>query len=302
MGPVASRQALLPKENIMPLPISPAGRRYGRFRDNPYSPAKTRLLLTAPTGTVLPPKAATSQWMGLIRNQGQEGSCTGQMGAEIRDLLYRKLYLFEQNKSVAPASFEASASFVYKCNLIANGNLGQDAGSTIHQSFITLNQYGACLDSEETYSDSDFTTPPTAVQYTDALIYKGGAYHTLADLPTIKACIASGYSCGFGIDVYSSFEGTWAEPGFMPMPNTSTEQLLGGHAQHGMDYDDTIEFPDGSTGGVLVQNSWGGSDIWPMGISAPGRTDGGCYWMPYGFFNSVCVSDIWMIHLGAAWV
>ena len=282
------------------LPISPAGRRYGLFRDNPYHPAKTRLLITAPPSVVLPPKAATSQWMGKIRDQGNEGSCTGQMGAAIRDLLYRKLYLFEKNKTVAPADFETSASFVYKCNLIADGDLGQDAGSTIHQTFITLNQKGACLEAQEPYSDSDYSVAPDAAQYAEALVYKGGAYHTLADLPTIKACIASGYSCGFGINVYDSFEGTWAKPGFMPMPNTATESLLGGHAQHGMDYDDTIEFPDGTVGGVLIQNSWGGPDVWPMGISASGRSDGGCYWMPYGFFAAQ-VSDIWMIHEGPAW-
>jgi C1A family cysteine protease len=239
--------------------------------------------------------------MGPIRNQADSGSCTGQLGAEIRDLLYRKLYLFEQNKTVPPANFMAAAAFVYACNLIADGDLGQDAGSTIHQTFITLNQKGACLDSQDPYSDTtDYTAAPTTAQYADALVYKGGAYHTLADLPTIKACIASGYSCGFGIDVYSSFEGTWAKPGFLPMPDTSTEQLLGGHAQHIVAYDDTAEFPDGTAGGLLIQNSWGGSDIWPMGISAPGRTDGGCYWMPYAYVPAYA-SDIWMMHLGTAW-
>ena len=281
----------------MSLPVSPAGRRYGRFNDNPYHPARKSLLITAPTGIVLPLKASTSQWMGPIRDQGQEGSCTGQMGAEIRDLLYRKLYLFEKNKVVAPADLEMSASFVYKCNLIADGDLGQDAGSTIHQSFITLNQYGSCLNTVEPYSDADYSTPPTPAQYAAALNYKGGAYHLLADLPTIKACIASGYSFGFGIDVYESFEWTWTKPGFMPIPDTATEQLLGGHAQHGMDYDDTIEFPDGTTGGVLVQNSWGSE----WGINAPGRTDGGCYWMPYAYFTSGHVTDMWVGHLGPAW-
>jgi C1A family cysteine protease len=157
------------------------------------------------------------------------------------------------------------------------------------------------------YSDDQYSTPPTDKQYADGLVYKPGAYHSLPDLQTMKSCIASGYSFGFGINVYSSFEGAWAEPGFMPMPDPTTEQLLGGHAQHGMDYDDIIKFPDGSKGGILVQNSWGESDIWPMGISAPGRTDGGCYWMPYAFFtgsdpaNGPFVSDAWMVHLGKVW-
>ena len=278
------------------LPLSPGGRRYGRYPDNPNHPARKLLAVHLPAGIVLPPSAKTSQWMGKIRDQGQEGSCTGQMGAEIRDLTYRKSFLFEANKVVAPNDFEASASFVYKCNLIADGDLGQDNGSSIHQSFITLNQKGACLNSQEPYSDHDFSVAPTAQQYADALVYKGGPYHFLPSLAEMKACIASGYSFGFGMDVFESFEGDQiANTGFMPMPAAS-EQNLGGHAQHGMDYDDNIKFPDGSVGGVLVQNSWGSN----WGLSAPGREDRGCYWMPYAYFTNH-VTDAWIIHLGSPW-
>lgn len=82
------------------------------------------------------------------------------------------------------------------------------------------------------------------------------------------------------------------------MPNTANEDLLGGHAQHFMDYDDTLEFPDGTKGGFLVQNSWGSG----WGISAPSRSDGGCYWMPYEYAQDpTLLSDTWVIHLGPAW-
>lgn len=286
------------------LPLSPAGRRYGRFHDNPFHPARKLLALSIAPGIVLPLKAATSKFMGPIRDQGDEGSCTGQMKSEVVDLLYRSQYQWWKNQSVAPASFEASAEFGYLCNLIADGDLGTDAGSSIHISFVTLNSQGICLNSQMPYSDTQYSTAPTAQQYADALVYKPGAYHFLPDLLAMKSCISSGYSFGFGINVYSSFEGNWPTPGFMPMPNLETEQLLGGHAQHGMDYDDTMKFPDGNIGGILVQNSWGSSDVWPMGISVPGRSDGGCYWMPYAFFsgsdpaNGPFVSDAWMTHLG----
>ena len=286
------------------LPLSPAGRRYGRFRDNPYSPAKMLLRITAPSNLVLPPKATTSQWAGPIRDQGQEGSCTGQMKAEYRDWMYRKLFMWEKNHSVAAADFVASASFAYKTNLIADGDLGQDNGSSIHQSFVTLNQLGVCLEGQEPYSDSDYSVAPTAAQYAEALVYKGGPYHSLPTLQEVKMSIASGYAVGFGINVYESFEGDQiANTGFMPMPS-ATEGLLGGHAQLALDYDDDIAFPDGSKGGVLIQNSWGSE----FGTSMPGRSDKGCYWMPYAFFgyvdpggNGTGVSDCWMMHLGRAW-
>lgn len=279
------------------LPVSPAGRRYGRYRDNPVHPARQLFKMSLARNLVLPPKAATSQFMGYIRNQGQEGSCTGQMSAAIRDLLYRSQYQYEKARGVEPADFRASASFVYKCNLIADGDLGQDAGSSIHQSFITLNQKGTCLEEAEPYSDQDYSTAPTDEQYRLAAAYRGGAYHYLPTLYEVKASIASGYSVGLGIDVYSSFEDTWHENGFMPMPDVRREKLLGGHAQHAMDFDDTLRFPDGSLGGLLVQNSW---DV-DWGIPAPGRSDGGCYWMPYNFVNFGYASDMWMIHLGPAW-
>lgn len=279
------------------LQLSAQNRRYGLFRDNLHHPA--RKLLAAPaSGNTLPSKATTSNFMGYIRDQGQEGSCTGQMKAGIRDLLYRKYFMWEKNRTIDPLLFRASAGFAYKTNLIADGDLGQDCGSSIHGSFIVMNQYGICTETVEPYSDHDFSTKPTDAQYANALLYKGGAYHFLPDIQAMKECIASGYSFGGGIAVYESFESDWNSHGFMPVPNTDKEQMLGGHAQHFMDYDDNIEFPDGSKGGFLVQNSWGSG----WGISAPGRTDRGCYWMPYAFAsNQELLNDTWMMHLGPAW-
>ena len=196
-------------------------------------------------------------------------------------------------------------------NLQADGDLGKDAGSTIHQTFITLNQKGTCLESQDPYSGTNVSIPPTPMQNTQALAYKLGSYHNLPGLLEIKACIASGYSCGFGINVYESFEGiTLGTTGFMPMPKPN-EELLGGHAQHCMDYDDDISFTGATVvsgkvyagpvhtapnGGLFNQNSWNG-----WGISAPGRTDKGCYWMPYAYVDGTNVNDIWMIHEGKAW-
>ena len=271
------------------LPLSPAGHAYGCYHGNPLAPART-LFALVPSAAPLPSSVDLTQWMGYIRDQKQEGSCTGQMIAAARDLLYRKQYAYETDKSVLAANFRASASFLYKSNLIADGTLGMDAGSSIHQSFVTLNQKGACLESQEPYSDTDYSVAPTAQQTADALIYKGGAYHYLPDLQRMKQCLASGYSFGFGIDVYTSFEASWTKTGFMPMPDTRREQCLGGHAQHVVGYEDAIQC-------LFVQNSW--SSSW--GISAPGRSDGGCYWMPYAFVNAGLANDAWMIHLGPKW-
>jgi C1A family cysteine protease len=294
------------------LPISPAGHRYGRFRDNPYSPARTIRTMRANPSVVLPSTAmGLCAYKGPTRDQGQEGSCCGQAGAEKQDLDYRQFSNWP-DRSILPAKFMASAEFVYLCDLIADGNLGNDAGSSLHQTAITISQKGACINSIMPYNDTQFSTPPNAAQYANGLLYRMEPYHFLPDLPSMKACLAPstagpGHSFIFGINVYDSFEGNWAEPGFMPVPNLATESYLGGHAQHAIGYDDTIKFPDGSQGGLFVQNSWGDQSVWNWGINAPGSTDGGCYWMPYEFValndptNGPCVSDQWISHTGPIW-
>ena len=291
------------------LPISPAGRRYGRFADNPKHPARTLRALRANPAVALPVTALELvPFKGPTRDQGQEGSCTGQAGAEKVDLDYRQFSDW-QDRSIDPSKFLSSAEFVYLCNLIADGDLGTDAGSSLHQTAITISQRGSCQNSLMPYSDSQFSTPPDTAQYTSGALYRMEPYHFLPDLLSMKSCLAPsaagpGHSFIFGILVYDSFEAGWQVPGFMPVPDLRTEQCLGGHAQHAIGYDDTIEFPDGSKGGLLVQNSWGSS----WGIDAPGHTDGGSYWMPYAFVtgsdpaNGAFVDDAWISHTGAPWV
>lgn len=295
------------------LPLSPAGHRYGAYRGNPDNPAQILRALRADPAIVLPPTAMDlCAYKGPTRDQKQEGSCTGQAGAEKIDLDYRQFSNWP-NRNIPSSQFMASASFIYKCNLLADGNLGTDAGSTLHQTAMTISRSGAAQNTVEPYNDNDYTKPPTAAQYANGLLYRMDPYHFLPDLLSMKACLAPsaagpGHSFIFGISVYDSFENPWPTPGFMPLPNLSTEQLQGGHAQHCIGFSDLIEFPDGSKGGLFVQNSWGDKSVWLDGIDAPGHTDGGCYWMPYAFVtlndpnNGSCVSDQWCNHTGAPWV
>lgn len=286
---------------------------YNLKSDNRFSLERVKLRLRVPPGVPLPAAATNSQYMGYVRNQLAVGKCTGCLKAETKDFLYRKLFQFEPYKPVAVGDFRASDMFAYLTNLIYDGDLGQDAGSSIHTTFLTLASEGVCLEATLPPTDTDLNDPPTATEYAEGAKLKIGAYHFLGDPASMKSCIASGYSFGAGIAVYDSFEGNQLEnTGFMPIP-ASSESLLGYHAQHFMDYDDTIQFPapagkviSGSSqsgpsiaavGGYRVQNSWG-----PWGISLPGRTDRGTYWMPYDYAHDPnYVSDIWMGHEGKPW-
>src|SRR5277367_4454691 len=100
------------------------------------------------------------------------------------------------------------------------------------------------------YVDSDFSTAPTTQQLADALQWPTGQYHFAANVDDMKSIIATGYNFRVGFTVYESFEdiganGEWS-------PNTSKEQVLGGHEVLCYGYDDSV-----NGGSLLIRNSWG---------------------------------------------
>jgi C1A family cysteine protease len=98
-------------------------------------------------------------------------------------------------------------------------------------------------------------------------------------LNQLKGCLASGLPFVFGFSVYDSFESQEvARTGVVPMPDTATEQLLGGHAVLAVGYDDADQR-------FVVRNSWG-----------EGWGDGGYFTMPYAYLTERSLaSDFWAI-------
>lgn len=281
----------------MALDLSKAGRRYGAHRSTPSSDDKIGLPDFLKKVATLPAKASIETWQPPVKDQGAQGSCTAHGGTELREFLYRKYFQYEKSKATYPDpnAVILSPSFVYYIERQIEGTLSQgDCGAQVRTSMQVIDQFGAPLLTQEPYDQDDFSTAPTTAQTQDALSFKGGAYHRLTSSTDIKNCILSGYPVVIGFTVYDSFESdAFAANGLMPMPNTNTEQILGGHeVMGGLAYDDTKQCPFAKPGAVLMQNSWGTS----WGIA-------GRFWMPYDFLNnSAFVSDIWMQHLGAPWV
>jgi C1A family cysteine protease len=135
---------------------------------------------------------------------------------------------------------------------------------------------GICPETEEPYDITKFTQSPTQQDLADAQKYKISEYHRVNDLTMLKTALAEGQPVVIGINVYSSFESNEvATTGIVPMPNTETEQLLGGHAVLVVGYDETKEW-------AIVRNSWGID--WG---------EKGYFYLPYQYWTAGLVTDMW---------
>ena len=85
----------------------------------------------------------------------------------------------------------------------------------------------------------------------------------------IKTALVSGFPVLIGLQLYTSFESDEvAKTGVVPMPDTTKETLLGGHAVQIWAYNDSTQL-------FLLSNSWGKS--WGL------PTSPGYFTMPYAY-------------------
>lgn len=245
-------------------------------------PVRHRNLFAAAEPLVLPPAASLLPYLGPVKNQGQEGSCTGQAWSGLREFLYRKHQDLELTKSANPGATRFSAQFLYYQERELENTINQDSGADSNLGGEVLTRVGVCLEQDDPYSDTKWQQAPTPAQIQEAGLYKIKAYTQLASLQGLKQLLADGQVATMGILVYESFEGDGpAATGKIPLPNANREQLLGGHEVLAFGYDDTISNLDGSRGAVLVRNSWG---------SEWGHA--GNFYLPYTYFADY-VEDIW---------
>jgi len=235
--------------------LSPLGHPYNYKRNPPD--ARDFGLARVDMQAATAPAMDNGQYMGPVLNQGQQGACTAHAGVADREYLHWK-QLAALGKPVAPGSdglFSPAYLYFLERQIDAGWTGGAflpdpgDVGSMGRTSCQVLNHYGCATRAEMPYSDSQFSTAPTAVQMADGLQWPTGQYHFAANVDDMKSVIATGYNFRIGFTVYESFEsigsnGIWT-------PSTS-EEVLGGHEVLGYGYDDTV-----NGGSFLVRNSWG---------------------------------------------
>ncbi len=223
---------------------------------------------------VLPEQVDLREWGGPIKDQGQEGSCTGHAFSSVREWINRK---YEKGSAVL------SPQCLYAEELIADGSFPNDNGSMPRTGCQVLTKLGCCEASLFPYVAGQITAP-TAEQAANALKYKTGAYHRLATLDDVLTCLAgtTPWPVPVAFTVYQSFESqAVADTGIMPIPQPG-EAVLGGHEVLCLGYDLPKRL-------ALIQNSWG--DAWGQK---------GYFWMPFEVLTAPD-SDLWMVHTGPVW-
>lgn len=247
-------------------------RKFGALRDvHDVRDRMYRALLPART---VPQLVDLREWGGPIKDQGDEGSCTGHAFSSAREWIAR---MYEKTSPIL------SPQYLYVEELIADGAFPKDEGAMPRTGCQVLASKGCCEASLYPYFAGQLTTP-TAEQSRNALKYKTGAYHRIGTLSDFLNCLAdpTPWPVLVGFVVYESFVTEQvAESGSMPIPKPD-EERRGGHEVLCLGYDLPKRM-------ALIQNSWG--DGWGQR---------GYFWMPFEVIESPD-TDLWMVHTGGAW-
>jgi C1A family cysteine protease len=232
---------------------------------------------------VIPPKVDLTAHTGPVFDQGNLGSCTANACAGALE--------YEENvQNNNDSAVQLSRLFLYWNERNLEGDVDQDAGGEIRDVVKVAATFGAPLEATWPYDDgeSQFKVKPSLEAYNEGLQHKALQYQAVPqNLQAFKHVLAVfNRPIVIGITVYESFESDEAmNTGVIPMPNTATEQCMGGHAVLVIGYDDAKQ-------AFLVRNSWG--NVYPP--AWPGSQETGSFWLPYEFMmNPELAEDFWTI-------
>jgi hypothetical protein len=239
-----------------------------------------------------PPKALPAQAQinidryPAVGDQGPLGACAAWAGAWAASYEWRMLH------PKSTLKYSARYGYLHYSNTYANG---QDAGSWPDQDLETLPTTGiprfaqlpyppytmGAIPDTDTHGNSlaaDAARYRMPIQIHPLTGFSFGAGQAAVDL--VRSVISGQGSVDgkshpvlIALPVYPEYDNATAQPLITsPQPG---EYSRGGHSNVILAYDDTKQFPDGTVGGVLVQNQW--STRW--GIE--GRA-----WLSYDFLRN----------------
>ncbi len=206
-----------------------------------------------------------------VYNQGYLSSCTANALCGVVAFERKGLY--------------GSRLFLYYNERVLSNNINTDDGAYLSDGIKSLQNNGICLEKDWPYTNN-FDTKPTNICYIKALKYKAKTVYNLSNkLTEMKQCLINKDPFVVGIAIYTTFQTyTVASSGYVPMPNTQTEDFLGGHAVVCVGYNDNL-VRNGYSGYWIMRNSWG--TTWG---------DRGYFYLPYAYLlDDNLATDMWCI-------
>lgn len=226
-------------------------------------------------GVPLPDTVNLTSKESPIRDQGQEGSCTGFAWSGVCEYELR-------NRPAAPFRDALSPQFMYWNERSKEGTISDDAGAYIKDGASVLGSIGIATERLWPYHDNPeaMRAKPSDAAFADALTRKVSSRWRIFTLESMLQNLALGHPFVFGMTLYESFQSdTVAKTGLVPMPKPN-ETALGGHAVSAYGYSKPHKL-------IICRNQWG----WNWGAK-------GHFYVPFDYMaNSDLTDDRWTIRV-----
>lgn len=194
----------------------------------------------------LPSEVDLDSIFPAIKDQGAEGSCTGQATSSLLSHLYAR---------VGKGMPAFSAAFAYYLSRALHGWQNQDSGAYEADELASGVQNGICYESFMPYVAGQFTTAPSADAYADAKNHRFSAYQSLPGWQWVCQSLGGDRrGCTISTNFYQEWYQTPAH-GVLVRPSSSP---IGGHEMAVCGYKYFTSPYDGVQAlHVRAHNSWG---------------------------------------------
>uniref|UniRef100_A0A6C0DC88 Peptidase C1A papain C-terminal domain-containing protein n=1 Tax=viral metagenome TaxID=1070528 RepID=A0A6C0DC88_9ZZZZ len=219
---------------------------------------------------LLPTNSVTNYNLNItkIYDQGQLGSCVSNAIALVinyinNTILPSRLYIYFNGRAIS-----------------IDENIRDDTGLVVRDGCKSVSKYSVCSEINWPYNINVYSIMPSLSSYNSTYNLPNFTYYALTQTATaIQAALQANNPVIFGFTVYSSFMSrAVASTGIVPMPNTHTETIAGGHCTVMCGFNSVTKM-------FKCVNSWGTN--WG---------DRGFFYMPYAYIlNPSLTSDLWII-------